>query len=107
MTAPDKIAWTGNKNDHWNALLGYNIQKSLITDLRVIDRGLKRARFAILKTLNCPGILVEAGFLSHPEECQKINSSAYRQKIAQSIAAGVLSYQKTLDQVRAAQKTKV
>ncbi|OAI50180.1 hypothetical protein AYO37_00355 [Opitutia bacterium SCGC AG-212-L18] len=97
ISESDKVALAGNKNDYWNALVAYNIQKNLINDLKAVDRGVKRARFAVLKTLNCPGVLVEAGFLSHPEECQKISSSTYRQKIAQSIAAGVLSYQRKLN----------
>lgn len=100
VTALDKVTLPGNKNDPWNVLLGYNVQNNLINNLNAVDRGVRRSRFAVLKTLNCPGILLEAGFLSHPEESQKINSPIYRQSIAQSIAAGILAYQKTLNRIR-------
>lgn len=95
----DNVNWPGNKNDPWNALLGYCIQSNLTNNLQTVDRGLRRSRFAVLKTLNCPGVLVESGFLSHPEESQKINSPTYRQKIAQSIAAGIFAYQNTLNHI--------
>lgn len=100
VNALDKVSLPGNKNDPWNALLGYSIQDSLTHNLNAVDRGVRRSRFAVLKTLDCPGILVEAGFLSHPEECQKITSPIYRQKIAESIASGVFAYQKTLNRIR-------
>lgn len=100
VTALDKIGLPGNKNDPWNALLGYSVQRSMINNLRAVDRGVRRSRFAVLKTLNCPGILVEGGFLSHSEECQKINTPAYRQKIAESIASGVFVYQRMLNRIR-------
>lgn len=98
-TNEDKVSLIGNENDVWNALLGYHIQSSLTGNLNNIDRGVRRARFAVLKTLNCPGALIEAGFLSHNDECQNIASPAYRQKIAQAIASGVLAYQKILNRI--------
>lgn len=92
----DQIDLPGNKYDGCNALLGYAIQKHLANDLQSTNRGLRRGRLAVLKTLDCPGALVEAGFLSNNEECEKIRSPEYRQKLAQSIAAGVLAYHKII-----------
>lgn len=96
VSIDDQISLPGNKYDPYNALLGYKIQNHLANDLQSRNRGLRRGRLAVLKTLDCPGILVEAGFLSNNEECEKIRSPAYRQKIAQSIAAGVLAYHKAI-----------
>ncbi len=100
VNALDEVSLPGNRNDPWNILLGYSVQNSLIKNLKAVDRGVRRSRFAVLKTLNCPGILVEAGFLSHPEECRKISSPVYRQKIAESIAGGVFGYQRALNRIR-------
>lgn len=96
VSAEDKISYPGNQYDPWNALLGYNIQSHLVHELQSNDRGLRRGRLAVLKTLECPGVLVEAEFMSNNEECQKIRSPAYRQKMAQSIASGVLAYHKII-----------
>lgn len=90
--ASDGIANPGNAHDHWNALLGYHVHRSLLQDLKTFDRGLKRGRLAVLRLATCPAVLVEAGYLSHDAEAKKIATSAYRQRIAQAIANGVSAY---------------
>jgi N-acetylmuramoyl-L-alanine amidase len=39
-----------------------------------------------LKSVSVPGILVEAGFISNPDEAVRLNSDAYQQKLAEYIA---------------------
>lgn len=97
VTHNDENALPGNKYDTLNTLLGYNIQRQLVHDLQTTDRGLRRGRLAVLKTLNCPGVLVEVGFLSNNEECEKFRLPGFRQKIAQSIAEGVVYYHSTVN----------
>ncbi len=92
----DKIHFPGNQYDCWNAMIGYNIQSHLVNDLQSTDRGLKRGRLAVLKNINCPGVLVEVGFLSNNDECEKFRLPFYRQKIAQSIANAIASYHRAL-----------
>jgi N-acetylmuramoyl-L-alanine amidase len=58
---------------------------------------LRRARFAVLKDASVPAALVECGFLTNPAEAAKINTGAYREKIAQGIANGILRYKETTD----------
>ncbi len=40
----------------------------------------------ILKSVNIPGVLIEAGFISNPTEAANLNSEAYQQKLAEYIA---------------------
>ncbi len=40
----------------------------------------------------CPAVLVECGFLSHPEEERLLQEEAYQKAIAEAIARGVLAY---------------
>ena len=82
----------GNAFDHWNMLIGYHVHRRMIEELGASDRGLKRARWAVLRHAECPGILIEAGFLSNDAETRKIMTPAYRQKIAEAIAHGVQAY---------------
>ncbi|HET7624822.1 MAG TPA: N-acetylmuramoyl-L-alanine amidase [Verrucomicrobiae bacterium] len=87
----------GNGNDSRNMLLAYEIQKALVTKLDVEDRGIKRARYAVLREAAMPAVLVEGGFMSHPTEGKKIFSAAYRKKMARAIADAILDYKKDVD----------
>lgn len=90
----DTRAWQGNRFDAKNMLLAYHIQKSMVRALPVEDRGVKRARFAVLKTTAMPAVLVEAGFMSHPSEAKRILDPAYRRQLAQAIVDGILAYKR-------------
>lgn len=81
-----------NKFNHSSTVLGYQIQKSLIGITGADDRGLKRARFAVLRGATMPAALVECGFLSNPQEERKLMTPAYRETVAQGIAQGILNY---------------
>jgi N-acetylmuramoyl-L-alanine amidase len=95
-----KVLNPGNENDHWNALLGYFVHREMLRGLQVSDRGLKRARWAVLRLVECPAILVESGYLSNNGEARKIATPEYRQKIAESIADGVAAYANALEGLR-------
>lgn len=87
----DELSYSGNYFDHLNFELGYRIQSQLIADLQRVDRGIKKARFKVLKDLECPGLLVECGFLSHGKEAPLINTPVYRQKLAESLSHSLTS----------------
>ena len=40
----------------------------------------------------CPAVLVECGFLSHPEEERLLQDEAYQRQLAQAVARGVLAF---------------
>lgn len=92
--------YSGNKYDHWNALLGYQMHRQLVQQLKLEDRGLKRFRYRVLCTVDCPAVLVEAAFLSNDAEGRKVATATYRQKIAEAIAAGVKANAATLASLR-------
>jgi N-acetylmuramoyl-L-alanine amidase len=85
---------SGNGNDEKNLLLAYQVQKFLTRELAVEDRGLRRARFAVLRDAAMPAILIESGFMSHPVEGRKIFDAAYRRQLARAIVDGVLAYKR-------------
>ena len=54
----------------------------------------------LMKHIQCPGILVECGFLSHPEEEARLRDPSYQKKLIGVIGctiSGYLSHQKALD----------
>lgn len=88
----DRVVHAGNRHDHWNAVLAAAVHRKLLAQLGAVDRGLKRARFAVLREVRCPAVLIEAGFLSNREEARRISTPAYRQSIAVAIADGIGDY---------------
>jgi N-acetylmuramoyl-L-alanine amidase len=95
------VANPGNRHDPANVLLGYQVHRALLNSLKTSDRGFKRARFAVLRPLKCPGLLVEAAYLSNDTEARRVGTPAYRQQIAEAIAAGIRGYGETLTALRA------
>lgn len=86
------LANPGNLSDHWNSILGYQMHRQVLHELKSSDRGLKRGRLAVLRLAPCPAVLVEGGYLSHDGEARKIMTTAYRQNLAEGIVNGVRSY---------------
>lgn len=56
------------------------------------SRGVKQARFVVLKSFHIPSILVELGFFSNPEDLKRLRDSGYRQQMAEILKAGILAY---------------
>lgn len=81
--------------NHWDSsstLLAYVCQKQLIRSLKMVDRGIRRGRMKVLEKLRCPGILIEGGFISNPQEARKIASAAYQDAFADAIIKGLDCY---------------
>ncbi|MGA0333117.1 MAG: N-acetylmuramoyl-L-alanine amidase family protein [Kiritimatiellia bacterium] len=82
----------GNRFNQANMLLAYSIHHSLLQESGLSDRGLRRARFAVLRDAPCPAALVEVGFLSHPAEGASLARAEIREARAQAIARGIDNY---------------
>ena len=96
----DDERFPGNDFDPWNMLIAYHVERALSHGLNEPERGVKRARFLVLKNLDCPGVLVELGFVSHMGTAIKLRSKSYRQSIAQNLYEGILAYQKRLQRIQ-------
>ena len=73
--------------------LSRSICSSARNNLGVEILGIKKGRFAVLKEVFIPAILIEAGFLSNSAEERMLNNAYYRQKIAESITEGIRNYE--------------
>jgi N-acetylmuramoyl-L-alanine amidase len=61
--------------------------------LQEFDRGIKRARFAVLRHTKIPSILVEGGFLSESSgDAKRIADPEWRKQFAESICVGLEGY---------------
>jgi N-acetylmuramoyl-L-alanine amidase len=87
----------GNRKDENNMLLAYQLHRSLIRTLKAEDRGIKRARFEVLRLSTVPAVLIEGGFMSNPGEGRKIFDPAYRKQMARAIVDGIQAYKKAVN----------
>lgn len=94
---PGRENQPGHRHNAANLWLAHCVQKNLIRSTGAPDRGVRRARFQVLREAACPAILIEAGFLSNTAEEQKIRTPAYRDLLAKAIADGILHYKRSLD----------
>ncbi len=69
------------------------IHANALYKLRSTDGGIRSARFSVISgQTRSPAILIEGGYLSHPEEAARIATESYRQSLAEAIAGGLHNY---------------
>jgi N-acetylmuramoyl-L-alanine amidase len=68
------------------------------------DRGVKKAPFIVLIGANMPSILAEISFVSNPGDERRLETSDYRQKIAESLYRGIAKYVSGLSGIKVASK---
>ncbi len=72
--------------------LAYAVHEALISETGAQDRGVQQAPFFVLMGLEAPAVLVEVGFVSHPEEGRHLSEAEYQSKLARAITAGVKQF---------------
>ncbi|MFZ3372138.1 MAG: N-acetylmuramoyl-L-alanine amidase [Desulfitobacteriaceae bacterium] len=72
--------------------LAQNIQKEVLKQLGLSDRGVKDTNFYVNKHPNMPAALVELGFISNPSEGKLLSSLDGQKKAALGIYRGILVY---------------
>lgn len=86
----------GNARDQENMALATASHAALVMKTRMFDRGLKRARFVVIRDISIPGVLIEGGFLSNPTDAKMIATPKYRQTLAESVLQAVENYRKAV-----------
>lgn len=104
FNARDLRAEPGNVKELPSAALAASIYHSLLGQVPMLDRGLKHARFAVLRLATVPAVLVECGFVSNGPESTLIGSPAWREQVAAAIVEGIGEY-KSLAERKQAPKT--
>lgn len=88
----DMVKEHGNESEVQSYVLAKAIYHAMHGYSSMMDRGIKRSRFAVLRLTKIPAVLVEGGFLSNPVDARRIASPEWRTRYAKSIAAGILAY---------------
>jgi N-acetylmuramoyl-L-alanine amidase len=82
----------GNAVDMPSGALAGSVFHALLGHVPMVDRGVKHARFAVLRLCTQPAVLIECGFVSNNAESTLISSSAWRAHVADAIVDGVVNY---------------
>ncbi len=86
----------GHANDAQNIALATATHAAMVIRSRMFDRGIKRARFVVIRDITIPGVLVEGGFLSNSYDARLIATPAYRQQMASSLLQAVQNYRRAV-----------
>lgn len=98
LNAIPSAKWRGaqtfyNPDESESKHLAKFIQSEIRTNLNNTNREAQGlTNIYLLKHTEAPGALVEAGFLSNPDERELLKSDSYQRKIAASVYRGVLRY---------------
>jgi N-acetylmuramoyl-L-alanine amidase len=93
VTANSVNMQPGSSVDAQSMALSVCVYHSLLGQLREYDRGIKRARFAVLRLTKVPAVLIEGGFLTERGESKLISNKDWRAKLAGAIGIGIENYQ--------------
>ena len=88
----DYFPCPGHTRDAENMALACATHAALVRNSGLYDRGIKRARFVVIRDIAIPGVLIECGFLSNNNDARKISMPTYRQQLALSIFQAVRNY---------------
>lgn len=76
----------------WSAVFAHAMHRQLVRWLGTEDRGERLRHLGVLRGLRCPGILVESAFLTDDAEARRIETPAFRERIAEAMLAGIRAY---------------
>jgi len=92
VTSSSASVQAGSRVDAQSMALSACIYHSLLGHIPEFDRGIKRARFAVLRLTEVPAVLVEGGFLTERGESRLIAEKDWRGRLAQAISVGIENY---------------
>ncbi|OUC12235.1 MAG: hypothetical protein B0A82_23570 [Alkalinema sp. CACIAM 70d] len=72
--------------------LAQSIHRSVMDATGVRDRGVRKARFYVIRKTTMPSVLVETGFVTGQEDASRLATPGYRRQMAEGIARGILLY---------------
>jgi len=76
-------------------LLASHCHHSIRSLISTADRGVKHARYQVIRKCKHPAILVEGGFLSNSSDRAKCKKGVFRDGIARGIVAGIVRFDKS------------
>lgn len=73
-------------------VLARYIHSSILQSANVRDRGVRSARFYVIRNTSMPSVLVETGFVTGAEDARNLADPTHRRQMAEAIARGIAQY---------------
>lgn len=77
--------------------LALALQSCLVEKVGTEDGGVRRAHYSPLNSLRCPGVIVEMGYATNPEEGTRLSTEEYQIKLAGALADGVDAFARVMN----------
>ncbi len=68
------------------------VHSTILQSLSIRDRGVRKARFYVLRKSSMPSILVETGYMTGQQDIAQLQTPQYQAQMADAIARGILQY---------------
>ncbi|WP_230467650.1 N-acetylmuramoyl-L-alanine amidase family protein [Lujinxingia vulgaris] len=82
-----------------SARLAHSVQDGFRGHLDSMDRGVKQANFGVLRGAHMPAVVVEAGFLTHPDEGSELIERDHRQRVVNALLDAIVTFDAELERV--------
>lgn len=79
-----------------SARLAESIQRELIDATRMTNRGVRFARFRVLRGAHMPAVVVELGFLTNEDESERLMTTEVLNELVAGMVAGLADYDASL-----------
>ncbi len=90
-TPPAPIPVQQNRTDA-SKELAVKVLAQMLGATAAFNRGVQTADYYVIKNSECPAILIEMGFVTHPIEGVQLKNSNYLDRISYGVAVGILEY---------------
>lgn len=72
--------------------LAETVQQAMVDATGANDRGVRQNLFYVIRNSRIPAVLIELGFVSHPEEGRRLLEANYQNNLADAIAGGIVDF---------------
>lgn len=80
-----------------SAVLAQAVHGGLLTATEAFDRGVRQAHFRVLRGALMPAVVVELGFLTHPDEGVRLLDPAYTDQLVSGLLSGIEAYDRSIE----------
>jgi N-acetylmuramoyl-L-alanine amidase len=89
---------SGIESYYYASSKGYRLARSIhnriLSNINSPDRGIRQARFYVVRRTSMPSVLIEIGFVTGSQDAARLSSASQRTKLAEAIVQGILDYLK-------------
>lgn len=92
MSRPDVNGFETYYAPGRSSRLASAIQNSVLSSINIRDRGVRTARFYVIRNTSMDSALVETGFVTGAEDAANFQNPAWRSRMAEAIGRGIMQY---------------